>query len=118
MSGPINEEERPQKASSSNRKLVATSLVPSRIAPCLDGDCARFCRIGNCADAAMFTILAASLVLYVVLGLVIGLAFVIVGATRVQPAAVTIGARILLLPGATALWPFVLRRWLKSSSVK
>jgi hypothetical protein len=24
---------------------------------------------------------------------------------------VTIGARILLLPGATALWPLVLARW-------
>ena len=24
-----------------------------------------------------------------------------------------VGARILLLPGATVLWPFVLSRWLK-----
>ena len=30
---------------------------------------------------------------------------------RVQAAPVTIGARILLLPGATALWPLVLARW-------
>jgi hypothetical protein len=66
----------------------------------------------------MTTILAASLVLYVAVGLVIGLAFVLVGVTRVQPAAITVGARILLLPGATALWPCVLRRWLKSSSEK
>ena len=29
-------------------------------------------------------------------------------------ATVTIGARILFLPGATALWPYVLVRWLKS----
>jgi hypothetical protein len=26
----------------------------------------------------------------------------------------TIGARILVLPGAAALWPYVLVRWLKS----
>jgi hypothetical protein len=66
----------------------------------------------------MTTILAASLVLYVAVGLVIGLAFVLVGVTRVQPAAITVGTRILLLPGATALWPCVLHRWLKSSSEK
>jgi hypothetical protein len=65
----------------------------------------------------MIQILSASLVLYVAVGLVIGLAFVIFGVTRVQPAPVTVGARILLLPGATALWPLVLRRWLKSRAV-
>jgi hypothetical protein len=62
----------------------------------------------------MTQILSTGLVLYVAAGLVIGLAFVIFGVTAVQPATVTVGARILLLPGATALWPFVLRRWLKS----
>jgi hypothetical protein len=66
----------------------------------------------------MTQILSAGLVLYVAVGLVIGLAFVLFGVTRVQPATVTVGARILLLPGATALWPFVLRRWLKSRGVQ
>jgi hypothetical protein len=66
----------------------------------------------------MTQILSAGVVLYVAVGLVIGLAFVIFGVTRVQPATVTVGARILLLPGATALWPFVLRRWLKSSGAQ
>ena len=28
--------------------------------------------------------------------------------TRVQPAPVSLGARILILPGAAALWPYVL----------
>ena len=54
--------------------------------------------------------------LYVAAGLVAGLAFVIFGVTAVQSAPVTVGARILLLPGATALWPLVLSRWLKSRS--
>jgi hypothetical protein len=49
--------------------------------------------------------------LYVAVGLLIGLIFVVYGVTRVQAAPVTIGARVLLLPGATALWPLVVRRW-------
>lgn len=60
------------------------------------------------------TILAAALVVYVIAGLVAGAAFVLFGVTTVQSAPVTVGARILLLPGATALWPLVLSRWLKS----
>jgi hypothetical protein len=36
-----------------------------------------------------------------------------VGVTQVQPAPVTIGARVLLFPAAAALWPIVLSRWLR-----
>jgi len=50
----------------------------------------------------------------VVAGFVTGLAFVVFGVTTVQSAPVTVGARILLLPAATALWPLVLSRWLRS----
>jgi hypothetical protein len=60
-------------------------------------------------------ILFGALVLYVAVGLMIAIAFVVSGVTRVQSAPVTVGARILLLPGATALWPIVLTRWLKSA---
>jgi hypothetical protein len=63
------------------------------------------------AIAAAFVI---GLALYVAAGLVTAIAFVIFGVTAVQPAPVTIGARILLLPGTAALWPLVLSRWLKS----
>ena len=59
------------------------------------------------------TILAAALVLYIAAGLAVGLAFVGYGITVVQSAPVTVGARILLLPGATILWPVVLSRWLR-----
>jgi hypothetical protein len=54
--------------------------------------------------------------LYAVAGLVTALAFVSVGVTRAfpHPVPVTIGARILLVPGAAALWPYVLLRWRKS----
>jgi hypothetical protein len=60
------------------------------------------------------TVLVGALALYVAVGLATALAFVIFGVTRVQPAPVTVGARVLLLPGAAALWPLVLSRWLKS----
>jgi hypothetical protein len=59
-------------------------------------------------------ILFGILVIYVAIGLATALAFASVGVTRVQPAPVTIGARILLVPGAIALWPLVLSRWLGS----
>jgi hypothetical protein len=69
---------------------------------------------GNARNIAMTQIFVSGLVIYVAVGLIIGLAFMVFGVTRVQPAALTVGARILLLPGATALWPLVLRRWLKA----
>lgn len=55
-----------------------------------------------------------ALALYAAVGVVTALAFVAFGVTRVQPAPVSFGARILILPGAAALWPYVLARWLKA----
>ena len=54
--------------------------------------------------------------LYVAAGLCTAAAFVTVGAARVlpHPTTFTLGARILLFPGAAALWPYVLMRWLKA----
>jgi hypothetical protein len=54
------------------------------------------------------------LVLYAAIGAVTALAFVAFGVTRVQPMSMTLGARILILPGAIALWPYVLARWIKA----
>jgi hypothetical protein len=53
-----------------------------------------------------------ALALYAAIGVVTALAFVAFGVTRVQPAPVSLGARILILPGAAALWPWVLGRWI------
>ena len=61
----------------------------------------------------MTELLGVILVLYLMAGFATGIAFVIFGVTRVQAAPVTVGARILLLPGATALWPLVLSRWMR-----
>ena len=57
------------------------------------------------------------LALYAVVGAVTALAFVTFGISRVLPAGtpVTVGARVLLWPGAALLWPYVLIRWTKAS---
>jgi hypothetical protein len=51
---------------------------------------------------------------YGAVGLAVAIAFVTIGVVQVQPMPVTVGARILLLPGAFVLWPLVAARWLKS----
>jgi len=56
-----------------------------------------------------------ALALYAAIGVATARAFVTVGVTRVQPANVSLGARILLIPGAAALWPYVLLRWLRAA---
>lgn len=53
--------------------------------------------------------------LYVSAGLIIALAFAAVGAPRLighGTAPMTLGARLLLIPGAVLFWPLVLKRWL------
>ena len=54
--------------------------------------------------------------LYGACGLATACAFALGGAARVMPGTdrVTVGARILLIPAAAALWPLVLRRWLRA----
>jgi hypothetical protein len=52
---------------------------------------------------------------YVAAGIAVALT---VGVTRVQPMPVTLGARILLLPGAFALWPLVAARWRQSRGAR
>jgi len=55
-----------------------------------------------------------ALAVYAAAGVVVAVAFVLFGVTRVQPLSVSVGARIVLLPGAFALWPYVMARWLAS----
>jgi hypothetical protein len=63
-------------------------------------------------------VLLYALAAYVAVGIAVALAFVAVGVTHLQPMPVTVGARIMLLPGAFALWPVVLARWLKSRGAR
>ncbi len=55
-----------------------------------------------------------ALALYGLAGLFVALAFVSVGAARLlpAPAPISLPARILLLPGAFILWPYIALRWL------
>jgi hypothetical protein len=64
----------------------------------------------------MATVLLYGLVWYVGIGVLTAFLFVIFGISHVLPrsATVTLGARVLFLPAAAALWPYVLLRWLTS----
>ena len=60
----------------------------------------------------MATLIVWAASIYVWIGLLVGVLFLVVGIERVDPAARGAYAfRPLLLPGATLLWPWVLRRW-------
>ncbi len=54
---------------------------------------------------------------YVVCGLVAAAAFVLRGAQRLLPvpAPISVGARVLLFPGAFLLWPYLALRWLRAA---
>lgn len=64
------------------------------------------------------TLLLYALGLYVVAGVIFGIAYVLYGVTRTlgQPTTVSAGARVLLFPASAALWPLVLSRWLRAST--
>jgi hypothetical protein len=63
----------------------------------------------------VFMIILDALAAYALCGIVIGVAFVVMGLSQVMPhITVTPGARFVLLPGTVALWPLVLGRWVKS----
>jgi hypothetical protein len=52
--------------------------------------------------------------IYLVCGLAFAVPFVLVGAKRIDPHALhgSWGFRLLILPGAVALWPLLLKRWM------
>ena len=53
---------------------------------------------------------------YMAAGVVFAVAFVTLGVQRVDPAAkgAPLGFRLLILPGSAALWPILLRRWMRA----
>jgi hypothetical protein len=68
---------------------------------------------------AVAEVLIASVAAYAALGIAFALAFVVRGAGRIDPgaAAGTLGFRILIFPGAAALWPLLAARWRRTSGV-
>jgi len=63
--------------------------------------------------AAVFLI---TLGIYLACGMVFALAFALFGAGRIDPHAAhgTWGYRLLVIPGAAAVWPLLLSRWLRA----
>ena len=62
--------------------------------------------------------LAGALAAYGGLGLLFAMAFVVAGAPRIDPAArgMPWSVRLLLVPGAAALWPLMLFKWVARPS--
>ncbi len=60
------------------------------------------------------TLLVGALYLYGVAGLFFAIAFVRTGVKRIDSQAIGSGVafRVLIFPGAAALWPLLLRRWI------
>ena len=57
-----------------------------------------------------------ALTLYAIAGLVFAIAFVAWGVSRVDEHAsgAAWGFRLIILPGVAALWPLLLRRWMRA----
>lgn len=55
---------------------------------------------------------------YLVLGVAVAVPFLILGVGRVDPAAkgAPLAFRVLVFPGVVALWPYLLRLWIRSGS--
>ena len=63
------------------------------------------------------TLLVTVLSVYAALGLLFAVAFVLVGAGRIDPVARagSVGFKLLIVPGAAALWPLLALRWMRSA---
>ena len=59
-----------------------------------------------------------ALTLYAAFGVVFAIAFVSRGVSRIdgQAAGASLGFRLIVLPGVTALWPVLLHRWIRARS--
>jgi len=64
---------------------------------------------------AEWLLLASSI--YLGIGFLIGVAFLILGVKKVDPAAIgaSFGFRLVVLPGTVLLWPVALLVWLRSA---
>lgn len=64
------------------------------------------------------TLLVDTLYLYGIAGLIFAIAFVVTGVKRIDSQAIGsgVGFRVSIFPGAAALWPLLLRRWISRSA--
>jgi hypothetical protein len=63
-------------------------------------------------------IVAIAMTVYALIGAVFAIAFVTSGIDRVDPVARVsgMGFRLIVIPGAAALWPLLLRKWIGAKS--
>ncbi len=63
--------------------------------------------------SALVETFLAILCVYLAIGLVVGIPFIVFGVEMIDPAAVsgTWGFRLLILPGCLLFWPCLLKRW-------
>lgn len=59
------------------------------------------------------------LMVYAAIGFIFAIAFATTGAARIDPSAkaAPMFFRLLVIPGATALWPLLLKRWLSGAKM-
>ena len=64
------------------------------------------------------TLLVDTLYLYGIAGLIFAIPFVVTGVKRIDSQAIGsgVGFRVLIFPGAAALWPLLLRRWISGTA--
>lgn len=68
-------------------------------------------------EGALTTTVVAILIGYALAAFVVASAFALGGVTRLLPGAhVSVGARLLLIPGAFLLWPLIVRRWITNDA--
>ena len=62
-------------------------------------------------------ILLIALAIYLICGFVFAIAFVVKGVDKIDEGAhsSTIGFRIIIIPGAIAFWPLLLKKWLNAN---
>ena len=61
----------------------------------------------------MGTLLFYLFLAYAGIGIIVAAGFAVGGVSRLlSGTAMTLGARLLIVPGAIVLWPYVLRRWI------
>lgn len=72
----------------------------------------------NVEGFAAWLVVAAGV--YAAIGIVFALAFVTRGVWRIDPAArgASFGFRLVVLPGAMALWPLLARRWWSGATAR
>jgi hypothetical protein len=66
---------------------------------------------------SLITILLSILGVYLLIGLLFGIAFAFAGVKKIDPAAAAsgFGFKLLIIPGSMVFWPLLAKRWAKGT---